>query len=212
MPVTTTITFSPTAGPPDEPFSRLLIIPSHEAFMLLFLLAALCATVVPHVVLLCDIRYRFALTEASPGDSSSFGLTPGFNVSSQQLPTHPRSHPWGVTTHSVKFQEGTAPRPGCGFLWSGFLIPIVCCRSEIHNSLDLGWVLPFSVLFREAQGGVFIWKGSTKVHPTLEPVSSWLDACKASYFLSSVWLSHPKAFTGLLISTGLCHNNIQTLG
>lgn len=31
-----------------------------------------------------------------PWDSSSFSLTPELNVSSQQVPTHPQAHPWGV--------------------------------------------------------------------------------------------------------------------
>lgn len=33
-------------------------------------------------------------------------------------------------------------------------------------------VLLLSGLFKETQGGAFIWKGRAKLHPTLGPVSS----------------------------------------
>lgn len=162
IPVTTPITFSPTAVPPDEPSSHLPIFPSQEVFIApLFAHCYVCPCCpsrcpsLRHLVPVC-------FNQGFPGDSFSFSLTSGFNISSPHSPAHPRSHPWGVATHSVKFQEGTVPRLGCCFLWPGFLIPMVCRSSEIHNNPDLGWVLLFSVLFREAQQVRLLRKGALK--------------------------------------------------
>lgn len=163
------------------------------------------ASLLPPCPSCCPSRHLMLV----PGDSLSFCLTPGFNVSSQHFQLTHDFIPggWGgVTARSVKFQEGMAPRLAV----VSYDLDFAPSAAAVSFTTTLIWAelcLFFLVLPRLALWACSCGRRALK-YTYLGPVCSRLDVCKTSpYFPLLSGYRIPRASPGPLVPMDLCHNN-----